>query len=165
MIGRVEFRAAGMPRPQGSKRGFVNSRNGQVIITESNPKGHRDWRATVAAAAQDAMEGRALLDGPLRVTMTFALPRPKSHPKTRRTWPTTRPDVDKLARAVADSCTHTIWRDDSQIVVLYVSKLWAEVDTPEGPGVAVRVDPMVPQQPAPYPTTVSATSPPGDPHD
>lgn len=135
------FTARGLPRPQGSKRAFIA--NGRAVMTESNKAGHKDWRATVAQAALDAMGEQRPVDGPLAVTMTFALPRPKSHPKTRTTWPVARPDIDKLVRAVADSCTHTIWRDDSQVVQLVTTKCWAGIDVEWGPGVLVTVESLV----------------------
>lgn len=134
----VDFVAIGHPRPQGSKRAFVTN-GGRAQIVESNTKGHRDWRATVQQAAVAAMGERPPVDGPLEVLVTFALPRPKSHPKTRRTWPVSRPDVDKLVRAVNDSCTHVVWRDDAQIVELRVRKVWAELDLPMAPGARIVV--------------------------
>lgn len=140
----VAFYAHGMPKPQGSKRAFVGA-GGRAVMTESNTAGHRDWRATVASAALDAMGTQALLAGPLLVRLVFALPRPKSHPKTKRTWPVARPDIDKLTRAVLDSMTHVVFRDDSQVVQLQVCKVWAEVDTPSGAGVAVKVVALAPQ--------------------
>ena len=133
----ADFTAIGTPRPQGSKRAFIA--NGRAVMTESNKAGHRDWRATVQQAAIEAMAGRPPIDGPLEVLVTFALPRPKSHPKHKRTWPTARPDVDKLVRAVNDSLTHVIWRDDSQIVEQRIRKVWAEIDVPMAPGVRVVV--------------------------
>lgn len=143
----VTFAARGIPKPQGSKRAFVA--NGRAVMTESNKAGHKDWRATVSAAALDAIGDRPLLEGPLAVVITFALPRPKSHPKTRTTWPIARPDVDKLERAILDSCTHIIWRDDSQVVDLRAVKVWAEINVPQPPGVLVTVTALTPQdQPA-----------------
>lgn len=139
------FYAHGMPKPQGSKRGIIHRHTGRAVVIESNNAGQKDWRATVASAALDAHGAQALLDGPLRVRLVFAVPRPKSHPKKRRTWPTARPDIDKLTRAVLDSCTHVIWRDDSQVVDLHVAKIWAEIDTPSAAGVAVAVIALTPQ--------------------
>lgn len=133
----VAFTAHGMPKPQGSKRAFIAG--GRAVMTESNKGGHRDWRATVSSCALDAMGDRPMVEGPLAVVMTFAMPRPKSHPKGRRTWPQQRPDVDKLVRAVADSCTHIVWKDDSQVVELTARKVWAEIDVPHGAGVDITV--------------------------
>ncbi len=71
--------------------------------------------------------------------LLFSLKRPKSHPKHRRTWPTTRPDLDKLVRAVLDACTANVFLDDSQVVRLECGKVWAGIDTPLGPGVHVSI--------------------------
>lgn len=139
----ITFRAYGHPKPQGSKRAFIA--HGRAVMTESNKAGHKDWRATVTAAAIDAIGDHPLLDGPLAVTIAFALPRPKSHPKTRTTWPTARPDIDKLTRSILDSCTHIIWRDDSQVTHLEVRKIWAEIDTPHGAGADITITALTPQ--------------------
>lgn len=142
--GRVEFLALGVPKPQGSKKAITHRSTGRPILIESNPSGHAEWRRIVARVAAHAMGARPLLEGPVTVHMTFALPRPKSHPKARRTWPTARPDVDKLARAVGDSLTGTVWVDDAQIVSLVLRKCWATVDVDYGPGVHVVVAPVEP---------------------
>ncbi len=133
----ADFYARGIPKPQGSKRAFVV--NNRAVMTESGGAKHRDWRATVNHAAAARMGDEPPIAGPLRVRLIFFLPRPKSHPKTRRTWPVARPDVDKLARSVADSCTHVVWFDDSQIVWLEARKVWAGIDEPGGAGVRITV--------------------------
>ena len=138
-IGRIEFYATGLPKPQGSKKAIPHATTGRPILIESNPAGHHAWRRTVATVAAFTMRGRPPLEGPLTVQMTFALPRPKSHPKTRPSWPTGRPDLDKLARAVGDSCTGIVWRDDAQVVYLVLRKCWALIDTPHEPGVHVAI--------------------------
>lgn len=88
----------------------------------SNAKTLQPWREDVEAAIRRAAEAAGLrvplltLD-PVVCEMTFTLPRPKSAPKTRRTYPTSRPDWDKLARSVSDAVTTSgLFRDDSQIV-------------------------------------------------
>lgn len=135
----VSFTAHGFPKPQGSKRPFINRHTGRAGMAESGEKAHKAWRSTVTDAALGAYADRPLLDGPLAVELVFALPRPKSHPKTRRTWPQNRPDIDKLVRACFDSLTHVIWRDDSQVVDLTTRKVWAEIDVPHGAGVDITV--------------------------
>lgn len=59
---------------------------------------------------------------PVRVELLFALARPKSAPKYR-TWPTTYPDIDKLARVVLDELKAAL-EDDRQIVELIVTKVY-----------------------------------------
>lgn len=136
----VAFYAAGTPKPQGSKRAFVMG--GKARLVESGGAQHKDWRATVSQAAHDAMGGAGPMDGPVHVRITFWLQRPKSHPKTRQTWPTQRPDIDKLVRSVLDSMTHVVWKDDSQVIDLDADKRWAYHDTQFGPGVSVTVTPI-----------------------
>jgi len=125
---------AGTPRPQGSKRAFPVQRGGKpgAVLVDANPS-TAQWRAdvTAAALALPGMPPSEPVTGPLAVRLVFALPRPRSAPRKRRTWPAGRPDIDKLARAVLDSLTAAgVWRDDGQVCALHVIK-----DYP-GPGVA-----------------------------
>lgn len=69
------------------------------------------------------------------VALRFGLPRPKGHWGTGRNadrlkpsapaWPATKPDVDKLERAVLDALTGVLWADDSQVVMLSADKVYA----------------------------------------
>ena len=108
----ISFFVPGIPAPQGSKRVFVVA--GKARLVESSAA-CKPWRADVRAAALEAMQGRPLLEGPLRMDVTFAMPRPASVPKDRRGWPATKPDRDKLLRAVGDALTAAVYRDDSQV--------------------------------------------------
>ncbi|WP_067595321.1 AAA family ATPase [Nocardia terpenica] len=115
----------GVPAPQGSKRHVGNGR-----MIESSPR-LKPWRETVNAAARTA--GVPLYEGPVVLGMEFVLPRPKSTPKTRPTPPATkRPDIEKLARAVADAIDGIAYRDDSQVVAMPLAKRIAEPDEPSG---------------------------------
>lgn len=60
------------------------------------------------------------LEGELSVTMELYVKQPKS---TEREWP--KADIDNFAKAVLDTMNGKIWKDDSQITSLYVSKQWA----------------------------------------
>ena len=108
----IAFFVPGIPAPQGSKRAFVVGK--RAVLVESS-KACKPWRDSVRAAALDAMQGRPLLEGPLRMDVTFAMPRPANVPKDRRGWPATKPDRDKLLRAVSDALTAAVYRDDSQV--------------------------------------------------
>jgi len=139
----IQFRVYGEPKPQGSKKSVpIYSRTGPVMrdgrvltrVVNDNPK-LGQWRQEVSQAARSAYSGE-LLTGPLRVEMTFGRPRPRSHYGSGRhvgvlkpsaePYPTTRPDVLKLARAVEDSLTGVVYRDDSQIVTEILYKRWTE---------------------------------------
>jgi crossover junction endodeoxyribonuclease RusA len=131
----ISFFVPGTPKPQGSKRGFVNKHTGKVAMVESAGAPLKDWRGDVKRFAVDAMGELLPLTGPVGLVLEFRLQRPKSHPKSKITYPEKRPDADKLARSVLDALTSVCFVDDAQITQLVVSKQWAT----ETPGVAVRV--------------------------
>jgi len=127
----VSFWVAGHPRPQGSKRAFpIRKRDGQVVgysVVDSSGEEGRAWRSQVRDAAVTAWgDFRPVLNGPISVAFTFHLLRPKGHYGTGRnsehlkpgapSHPLGPPDVLKLARAVEDSLTSVVWRDDAQVV-------------------------------------------------
>lgn len=131
----VTIDVVGQPIPQGSKNAWVV--DGRAIL--SDPKGVKPWREAVAQAARDyqAEHPQALLDGPLDVDITFRLQRPKSAPR-RRLYPDTKPDLDKLNRAILDALTGTLIVNDSRVVVLTSRKVFA-VDEPLGARITVQV--------------------------
>lgn len=62
------------------------------------------------------------LEGPVKLAVSFTLPRPKSAPKWRL-WPDKKPDLDKLVRAIGDALTQSgAISDDAQIVLLSADK-------------------------------------------
>jgi Holliday junction resolvase RusA-like endonuclease len=132
----------GTPQPQGSSRAFMHK--GRPVITSANPK-LRPWRARLDTSFAARVGDRSPMIGPVSVTMTFRMPRPKSHtgasgltPSARGAAPDTRPDVDKLARAVNDALTTAgVLYDDSQITRIIAAKRYA--DPHEAPGVTIAV--------------------------
>lgn len=84
---------------------------------------------------------REPLETPVSVYLYFRLPIPKSHPKKRQEAclsgferHTKRPDLDNLAKSVLDGLNGVIWQDDSQIVSLHLTKVYASA-----PGVDVYI--------------------------
>lgn len=138
----LDFFVEGAPQTAGSKRAFVNPKTGKAIVTE-DAKGDtgqrkKSWREDVREAARKAI-GEAdgfPLDCALSVSLTFYRRRPKGHFGTGRNagvvkdsapaFPTTRPDVLKLSRAVEDACTAIVYHDDSAIVAEHLYKRWGE---------------------------------------
>jgi Holliday junction resolvase RusA-like endonuclease len=84
--------------------------------------GHAEWRAAVCLFGRQAMAGRSPLEGPIKLELLFYLAKPK---KPGHALPITRPDVSKLVRAVEDSLSKIVIRDDSQIVCLNARKAYA----------------------------------------
>lgn len=119
------------PAPQGSKK-YVGTRKtaaGNMIpmIVESSPK-LPAWRRAVSDAVIAGMKASgdaSKFDGAVKVEAVFYLTR---RPSVKRDLPTVPPDVDKLTRSLLDGITakgEGVWRDDSQVVRLEVSKVYA----------------------------------------
>jgi len=115
------------PRPQGSKK-YVGSRrtaagNNIPLIIEASP-GLPVWRKAVSDAVVQAMHDSgdmSKFDGAVKVEAVFYVTRKRT---VTRDLPTVPPDVDKLARSLLDSLK-PVWKDDSQVVRLEVSKKYA----------------------------------------
>lgn len=140
----LEFVVIGEPIPQGSMRAI---RPG--VIVSDNPR-LRAWRKEVnAAALRQCGTQWAPWDEPVAVDAVFTMPRPKSAPKTRRTFPAVKPDLDKLTRAIGDAlCPKTgfkVLAEDSRIVEFgQLAKTYpAPMNTHPGaldqPGVRIRL--------------------------
>jgi crossover junction endodeoxyribonuclease RusA len=141
----------GTPRPKGSMRHVGHGR-----MVEQH--GHStDWRTTIVQAAHDAVSHapddpwtRVLLPGyphtgPVAVTVELRFTKPKSAPKTKVTYPSTRStgDSDKQARNVLDALQDAgVFKDDAQVVDLIVFKRYAEPN--QMPGARITVEPVGP---------------------
>lgn len=125
---------AGVPVEQGSKKAFVVGR--RAVIVDNNKDRLKPWRAEVTRVARATWSYGRPLDGAVRVVASFVLPRPRS---VRREYPSVRPDVDKLLRALFDGITdaEVVWRDDSQVVSVETSKVYGAE-----PGVHVEIAEM-----------------------
>lgn len=124
---------AGRPAPQGSKRHV-----GHGIMVESS-KALPAWREAVRWTAAAKWARRPVIDGPVGLQLEFVMPRPASTPKRSTPAATKKPDASKLLRAVEDAITDAgVWRDDSLVVDLHVSKRLAEIG--ETPGCHIRIE-------------------------
>lgn len=153
----VTLRVAGIPAPQGNKSAWVIWPRGagkcptcnrpmgspRAIVSEgkkgsTGQKALKAWRDAIVAEAQRAGLHETL-EGPVRVQIVFALPRPKSYPAWRWLhW--VRPDLDKLSRSTLDGLTTAkVYKDDAQVVELAVRKVYA-LDRPTG--ATIKIEPL-----------------------
>lgn len=138
----ISFFVPGIPRPGGSKRGFVIPGTKRVVITE-DCKRSKDWRTSVAWAAKEAIQEP--LRGALRMEFTFILPRPKGHfgkggvRKSAPVWPAVRPDTTKLIRSTEDALKGIAYLDDSQIVQQMASKCYQAGPDRGAPGCVITI--------------------------
>jgi crossover junction endodeoxyribonuclease RusA len=140
--GAVVIRVVGTPAPQGSHRAFVNRRTGRAVVTDDSPA-TRPWRTDVRAAAMEAMERP--MTGPIMLRLLFLFVRPKAHRGKGGLLPSaprhkvTRPDLDKVQRSTLDALTGIAYLDDAQVVAIFASKAWADIDMP---GAVITIEPL-----------------------
>lgn len=142
------FFVPGEPVTEGSTRAFASGQ--RVVVTHDRGHELTAWRLKVAHAAEKAAKETGWgprYDGPVSVTAAFLLPRPKSVPKSR-VWPHTKPDLDKLQRAIGDALAPYkrpgVLKDDSRIIGWHATKQYSPkpamvgviitVSTPEAAG-------------------------------
>jgi len=135
----------GTPRPQGSLQLAVNKVTGKGFAKYSSTT--VEWRNVMYGALVDWWK-KDPIDGPVNIALLFFLRRPRSHYGSGRNSDSVKesapeypkgPDIDKLCRAVLDSCTDAqVWQDDSQVVSLRADKRFATRE--EGTGVRLFIE-------------------------
>jgi len=126
----------GTPKAQPRPRAFA--RNGKARMYY--PGTAEAWKSDIAGQTKKLHHMQ--LDGPIKVSLYFLMERPKSHfktdgkslkPNSPKRYFTKKPDADNLAKAVLDALTAMgVWKDDSQVVILDVTKSWTEVTSRAG---------------------------------
>lgn len=137
----------GVPKPQGSKRALVHRSTGRAVVMDSNVKGLAAYRADIREEWKRAQaSGEILLDfgGYRMLDVIFWMERPKAHLNARGgiklsapVHPATRPDVDKLLRAVLDALTGLAFDDDARVVQVLVAKRYTDFGTPVGTAITI----------------------------
>lgn len=114
--------------PLGKERVRLRRATGHLYTPERT----LNYEARLAAAGQEAMAGRPLLDGPLRLDVMayVAIPvskskRWKADAQAGRVRPTGKPDGDNMLKAIADGLNLIVWTDDSRIVDMRVRKFYS----------------------------------------
>jgi crossover junction endodeoxyribonuclease RusA len=134
----IRFQVRGLAQPKGSAKivplrrqfpfavGSFRDLLRSVAITSDNAR-VKAWQKDIARAARLSLGNLEMeLTGAITLEAVFYLPRPTSRKTAADEAHVTRPDVDKLARAVADALTGIVWHDDSQVTDLIARKRYAE---------------------------------------
>ncbi len=130
----VKFTVIGLPVTQGSMKALMSKSTRKPIVVADHETELRGWRRWVAWEARKAMGARHPFQGPVKLSVRFVLPRPKS---VTRELPCVRPDLSKMLRAIEDAMTSIVYRDDSLICEygptgkIYGSPPRAEVEVTE----------------------------------
>jgi Holliday junction resolvase RusA-like endonuclease len=121
----IAFTVRGVCQPKGSTRAFALPVKGafdhrgqqkyRAVTTSANPD-LKSWETQVRTVCQTVMNTHTMIEGPVELSAKFYLLRPPSVPAKKRPWPTSKPDLDKLLRAVKDAMIGVVYRDDAQVV-------------------------------------------------
>lgn len=136
----VQFLVPGEPVGKGRPR--VSTIGGHARMF--TPAKTASYEGLIAMTGTEAMAGRTLLEGPVMVEMRIVLPVPASKSKKFKAqalageiFPTKKPDMDNVIKAIYDGLNGVVWKDDVQVVDAFVRKRYGEV-----PGVHVRIVPL-----------------------
>lgn len=103
------------------------------------------YEGLVALAAQEAMQGREMITGPVLIELHILHGVPQSMSKKRKAQalagellPMKKPDTDNVLKAICDGCNGVVWCDDVQATDGAFRRRYSET-----PGVRVRIVPLM----------------------
>jgi Holliday junction resolvase RusA-like endonuclease len=124
----IQFTVYGEPVAQGRPR--FSTQGG--FTKAYDPAKSKDFKKYVKLVASEHRPDH-LLDGPLKMEVKIYKSTLKSFSKKKTQQaedgiirPTTKPDVDNYVKGVKDALNSVIWKDDSQVVDLVISKWYSE---------------------------------------
>ncbi len=95
------------------------------------PKKQRNAAAALQVLAQQVMEGRNPMDGPLRLDLLAAFAVPPSWSKRKQAlaiagnlYPAKRPDLSNLLKLVEDALNEIVYRDDALLCEIRARKVY-----------------------------------------
>jgi Holliday junction resolvase RusA-like endonuclease len=122
----IQLTIDGEPVAQGRPR--FSTRNG--FVRAYDPQKSRSYKERVRLVAFDKIKQRLM--GPIKMTVDIYRGIPKSWSKVKQTQaeqgylkPTLKPDVDNYVKAIKDALNGIAYVDDSQVVVLFISKYYS----------------------------------------
>lgn len=128
---KIKFTVPGEPRGKARPRTVRNKYTGKV--TTYTPDKTAEYERLIAFAYKRAC-GESFGKLPLIVAIYAYYGIPKSWSNAKRTsavegtlLPTKKPDADNVVKVVCDALNGVAYDDDSQIVQLYVHKLYSHV--------------------------------------
>jgi len=144
---RVVITIPGVPIPEPRKRVAVRAIRGKMIAQVYTPKTAKvvPFKMIAASCAKVTMKRMSPLEGPLKMTVVFVMPRVLTEVWKTKPMPrlphAKKPDIDNLQKSLFDALTGIVWYDDAQICTLVCEKWIAAGD--EQPRVVLIVDQML----------------------
>lgn len=143
-----EYQVTGEPKGQPRPRAFARRMGAKFVARVYDSDVADEWKrqvrsATVAEAVRHKLQVEP--ERAFSVRLHFQFARPPSHLTSKGVLKagtlfefTRKPDLDNLAKAVLDAITDTnlVWRDDSQVTQLALSKAWTSGES----GLLLRIE-------------------------
>lgn len=115
-----------IPLPKGRPR---FTKNGHAYT----PKKTRDYEETLRQHIRMVWKGPRIERQPVLLFLDLILPIPKSWPEWKKIealegnrYPTSKPDLDNLEKAVMDAMDGVVFKDDAQVVGKYSNKYYGD---------------------------------------
>jgi len=120
----VEGNPVGKQRARYAKRGN--------FVQAYTPEKTRTYESLIKEAAIKAMGSSEPLETPVTLYLYIRVPIPKSHSKKRleacsigSEQPIKKPDASNILKSVEDGMNGVVYKDDSQIVNIHVTKVYS----------------------------------------
>jgi Holliday junction resolvase RusA-like endonuclease len=124
----IQFTVYGEAVAQGRPR--FSSNGG--FVKAYDPKKSKDFKQYVKLVASENRPTQ-LLEGPIQMDVKIYKSTLKSFSKKKAALaekgdirPVTKPDVDNYVKGIKDALKAVIWKDDSQVVDLHITKWYSE---------------------------------------
>jgi Holliday junction resolvase RusA-like endonuclease len=124
----ISFTVYGEPVAQGRPR----AANIAGHIRMYDPQKSRDYKDYVRLVASEHAPSK-LIEGPLQLKVNVYRPIPRSFSKKKAAQaeagelrPTSKPDADNYLKGIKDALKNVVWKDDSQVVEVSVSKWYSD---------------------------------------
>ena len=122
----VEGNPVGKGRPKFARRGN--------FVSTYTPTKTRDYEDLIKDAARKAMGSNEVLETPVTVAIYITVPIPQSYSKKRTEAclsgserPIKKPDIDNVAKCFLDAMNEIVYKDDTQVLTLHITKVYGTV--------------------------------------
>jgi Holliday junction resolvase RusA-like endonuclease len=127
----LTFFASGIPKGQPRPRAFARKFGDKWQARVYDAGTAENWKSQIALAVKPHLPPQPLA-GPISLTATFNMPRPKGHTRKDGSlkpdapgYHIIKPDSDNLEKALMDALTQCgVWGDDSQVCVKSIRKVY-----------------------------------------
>ncbi len=122
----VEGNPVGKGRPKFARRGN--------FVSTYTPTKTRDYEDLIKESARKAMGSAEVLETPVTVAIYITVPIPASYSKKRTEAclsgserPIKKPDIDNVAKCFLDAMNEIVYKDDTQVLTLHITKVYGTV--------------------------------------